>query len=109
MKNKIKNLSVCSKERMVKESILKEGLPDINSLFSFNHPMATYFYTMEDMEESSWLIEYNDSEERKFLLNEFGFKGKLSLLSVNEQNKLLLKIISNDRSNSLPTIKRKRL
>ncbi|EAP6588077.1 hypothetical protein EJN33_22410 [Salmonella enterica] len=106
MENNKYILSVCSKERMVKESILKEGLPDINSLFSFNHPMSTYFYTME---ESSWLIEYNDSEERKFLLNEFGFKGKLSLLSVKEQNKLLLKIISNDRANSLPTIKRKRL
>ncbi|EBV0848859.1 hypothetical protein DNU42_22835 [Salmonella enterica subsp. enterica serovar Newport] len=99
-------LSVCSKERMVKESILKEGLPDINSLFSFGLSTTTMSI---DLEDSCWLTTYDDSEERKFLLNEFGFKGKLNLLSVEEQNKLLLKIISNDRTNPLPTIKRKRL
>lgn len=99
-------LSVCSKERMVKESILKEGLPDINSLFCFGLSTTTMSI---DLEDSCWLTTYDDSEERKFLLNEFGFKGKLNLLSVEEQNKLLLKIISNDRTNSLPTINKKRL
>lgn len=99
-------LSVCSKERMVKESILNEGLPDINSLFSFGLSTTTMSI---DLEDSCWLTTYDDSEERKFLLNEFGFKGKLNLLSVEEQNKLLLKIISNDRTNSLPTINKKRL
>ncbi|MEM0740861.1 hypothetical protein J4U62_20650 [Escherichia coli] len=99
-------LSVCSKERMVKESILKEGLPDINSLFSFGLSTTTMSI---DLEDSCWLTTYDDSEERKFLLNEFGFKGKLNLLSVEEQNKLLLKIISNDRTNPLPTINKKRL
>ena len=99
-------LSVCSKERMVKESILKEGLPDINSLFSFGLSATTMSI---DLEDSCWLTTYDDSEERKFLLNEFGFKGKLNLLSVEGQNKLLLKIISNDRTNSLPTINKKRL
>ena len=99
-------LSVCSKERMVKESILKEGLPDINTLFSFGISTTTMSI---DLEDSCWLTTYDDSEERKFLLNEFGFKGKLNLLSVEEQNKLLLKIISNDRTNSLPTINKKRL
>lgn len=106
MKNNKYILSVCSKERMVKESIVKEGLPDINSLFSFGLPTSPFAYAFED---TNWFNDYNDSEERKFLLNEFGFKGKLNLLSVKEQNKLLLKIISNDRANSLPTIKRKRL
>ena len=99
-------LSVCSKERMVKESILKEGLPDINSLFSFGLSTTTMSI---DLEDSCWLTTYDESEERKFLLNEFGFKCKLNLLSVEEQNKLLLKIISNDRTNSLPTINKKRL
>ncbi|WP_213705084.1 hypothetical protein [Enterobacter asburiae] len=99
-------LSVCSKERMVKESILNEELPDINSLFSFGLSTTTMSI---DLEDSCWLTTYDDSEERKFLLNEFGFKGKLKLLSVKEQNKLLLKIISNDRTNSLPTINKKRL
>ena len=99
-------LSVCSKERMVKESILKEGLPDINTLFSFGLSTTTMSI---DLEDSCWLTTYDDSEERKFLLKEFGFKGKLNLLSVEEQNKLLLKIISNDRTNSLPTINKKRL
>ena len=99
-------LLVCSKERMVKESILKEGLPDINTLFSFGLSTTTMSI---DLEDSCWLTTYDDSEERKFLLNEFGFKGKLNLLSVEEQNKLLLKIISNDRTNSLPTINKKRL
>lgn len=99
-------LSVCSKERMVKESILNEGLPDINSLFSFGLSTTTMSI---DLEDSCWLTTYDDREERKFLLNEFGFKGKLNLLSVEEQNKLLLKIISNDRTNSLPTINKKRL
>ncbi|EBP2436712.1 hypothetical protein JZU38_004547 [Salmonella enterica subsp. enterica serovar Senftenberg] len=106
MGKEINTLSVCSKERMVKESILNEGLPDINSLFSFGLSTTTMSI---DLEDSCWLTTYDDSEERKFLLNEFGFKGKLKLLSVKEQNKLLLTIISNDRTNSLPTIKRKRL
>lgn len=106
MGKEINALSACSKERMVKESILNEGLPDINSLFSFGLSTTTMSI---DLEDSCWLTTYDDSEERKFLLNEFGFKGKLKLLSVKEQNKLLLKIISNDRTNSLPTIKRKRL
>ncbi|HCI6096057.1 TPA: hypothetical protein NPO17_004792 [Klebsiella pneumoniae] len=106
MKNNKYILSVCSKERMVKDSILKEGLPDINSLFSFGLPASPFAYAFED---TNWFNDYNDSEERKFLLNEFGFKDKLNLLSVKEQNKLLLKIISNDRTNSLPIIKRKRL
>ena len=87
-------LSVCSKERMVKESILKEGLPDINSLFSFGLSATTMSI---DLEDSCWLTTYDDSEERKFLLNEFGFKGKLNLLSVEEQNKLLLKFITNNK------------
>ena len=106
MGKEINTLSVCSKERMVKESILNEGLPDINSLFSFGLSTTTMSI---DLSDSCWLTTYDDSEERKFLLNEFGFKGKLKLLSVKEQNKLLLTIISNDRTNSLPTIKRKRL
>ncbi|EFJ5910363.1 hypothetical protein VZ148_19200 [Enterobacter hormaechei] len=41
-------LSVCSKERMVKESILKEGLPDINSLFSFGLSTTTMSIDLED-------------------------------------------------------------
>lgn len=106
MENKNYILSVCSKERIVKESILKEGLPDIDSLFNFGLATTTMSIVLED---SCWLTTYNDSDERKFLLNEFGFKGKLNLLSLKEQNKLLLKIITNDRTNSSPTIKRKRL
>ncbi|ENK5232994.1 hypothetical protein AB3U25_004617 [Citrobacter freundii] len=106
MGKEINTLSVCSKERMVKESILNEGLPDINSLFSFGLSTTTMSI---DLEDSCWLTTYDDSEERNFLLNEFGFKGKLNLLSVEEQNKLLLTIISNDRTNSLPTINKKRL